>query len=93
MLALFDLDNTLIDRSASLESWARSFAHSRFLPRKAEAVICDRLRERAHPEDFKDETSGRRVSYWIADRDPLAVPSGKSPLLGATRVDFWKPFP
>ncbi|MFI1095127.1 cell division protein FtsK [Streptomyces sp. NPDC020917] len=41
----------------------------------------------------KDETSGRRVSYWIADRDPLAVPSGKSPLLGATRVDFWKPFP
>ncbi|MGW3425983.1 cell division protein FtsK [Streptomyces phaeochromogenes] len=41
----------------------------------------------------KDETSNRRVSYWIADRDPLAVPSGKSPLLGATRVDFWKPFP
>ncbi|MEU8488436.1 cell division protein FtsK [Streptomyces sp. NPDC048641] len=40
-----------------------------------------------------DETSNRRVSYWIADRDPLAVPSGKSPLLGATRVDFWKPFP
>ncbi|MEU1627359.1 cell division protein FtsK [Streptomyces sp. NPDC020096] len=41
----------------------------------------------------KDETSARRVSMWIADRDPLAVPSGKSPLLGATRVDFWKPFP
>ncbi|MEV6109638.1 cell division protein FtsK [Streptomyces sp. NPDC051940] len=41
----------------------------------------------------KDETSVRRVSYWIADRDPLAVPAGKSPLLGATRVDFWKPFP
>ncbi|MFE6686582.1 cell division protein FtsK [Streptomyces sp. NPDC057743] len=40
-----------------------------------------------------DETSNRRVSYWIADRDPLAVPSGKTPLLGATRVDFWKPFP
>ncbi|CAL9579588.1 hypothetical protein SUDANB1_04991 [Streptomyces sp. enrichment culture] len=33
------------------------------------------------------------MSYWIADRDLLAVPSGKSPLLGATRVDFWKPFP
>ncbi|MFF9410014.1 cell division protein FtsK [Streptomyces anandii] len=41
----------------------------------------------------KDETSARRVSMWVADRDPLAVPSGKSPLLGATRVDFWKPFP
>ncbi|MEU9208435.1 hypothetical protein AB0D27_10900 [Streptomyces sp. NPDC048415] len=32
--------------------------------------------------------SGRRVSYWIADRDPLAVPAGCTPLLGATRVDF-----
>ncbi|MGW1034294.1 cell division protein FtsK [Streptomyces antibioticus] len=41
----------------------------------------------------RDETSGRRVSYWIADRDPLAVPAGRTPLLGATRVDFWKPFP
>jgi S-DNA-T family DNA segregation ATPase FtsK/SpoIIIE len=40
-----------------------------------------------------DLTSERRVSMWIADRDPLAVPAGKSPLLGATRVDFWKPFP
>lgn len=40
-----------------------------------------------------DPTSQRRVSMWIADRDPLAVPSGPSPLLGATRVDFWKPFP
>ncbi|MDF4254365.1 cell division protein FtsK [Streptomyces sp. WMMB303] len=41
----------------------------------------------------KDESSDRRVSYWIADRDPLAVPAGRTPLLGATRVDFWKPFP
>jgi S-DNA-T family DNA segregation ATPase FtsK/SpoIIIE len=40
-----------------------------------------------------DLSSERRVSMWIADRDPLAVPAGKSPLLGATRVDFWKPFP
>lgn len=41
----------------------------------------------------RDETSARRVSMWIADRDPLAVPAGPTPLLGATRVDFWKPFP
>ncbi|MEU8616963.1 cell division protein FtsK [Streptomyces sp. NPDC048623] len=40
-----------------------------------------------------DLSSERRVSMWIADRDPLAVPAGRSPLLGATRVDFWKPFP
>lgn len=41
----------------------------------------------------KDETSARRVSMWIADRDPLAMPAGRSPLLGMTRVNFWKPFP
>ncbi|MET7715869.1 cell division protein FtsK [Streptomyces sp. NPDC005407] len=40
-----------------------------------------------------DLSSERRVSMWIADRDPLAVPSGRTPLLGATRVDFWQPFP
>ncbi|AXK35887.1 cell division protein FtsK [Streptomyces armeniacus] len=40
-----------------------------------------------------DGTSNRRVVLWIADRDPLAVPAGPTPLLGATRVDFWKPFP
>ncbi|MGI5411098.1 HAD family hydrolase [Streptomyces chartreusis] len=52
MLALFDLDNTLIDRSAGLNHWARGFARSRSLPRESEDLICDRLRERAHPEDF-----------------------------------------
>nr|WP_206313592.1 cell division protein FtsK [Streptomyces coryli] len=41
----------------------------------------------------KDETSARRVVMWIADRDPLAVPAGPTPLLGRTRVDFWEPFP
>ncbi|MEV5607141.1 cell division protein FtsK [Streptomyces sp. NPDC052225] len=61
---------------------------------KAHARLCSGM-DIAPTQLFldKDETSGRRVSYWIADRDPLAVPSGKSPLLGATRVDFWKPFP
>lgn len=52
MLALFDLDNTLIDRSVGLEDWARSFMRSRRLPHEAESVICDRLRERAYPADF-----------------------------------------
>ncbi|MEN1886102.1 HAD family hydrolase [Streptomyces mirabilis] len=52
MLALFDLDNTLIDRLEGLEDWARAFACSRRLPREAESVICDRLRERAYPADF-----------------------------------------
>ncbi|MFC9844320.1 HAD family hydrolase [Streptomyces sp. NPDC060223] len=52
MLALFDLDNTLIDRSGGLEDWARSFVRSRRLSGRAESVICERLRERAYPADF-----------------------------------------
>ncbi|NUS81013.1 MAG: HAD family hydrolase [Streptomyces sp.] len=52
MLALFDLDNTLIDRQRGLEDWARSFVHSRELPREVVSAICDRLRERAYPHDF-----------------------------------------
>ncbi|MFD4141129.1 HAD family hydrolase [Streptomyces sp. NPDC058572] len=52
MLALFDLDNTLIDRRGGLEDWARGFVRSRRLDRGAESVICERLRERAYPVDF-----------------------------------------
>ncbi|MBA4864349.1 HAD family hydrolase [Streptomyces sp. PSKA54] len=52
MLALFDLDHTLIDRRGGLEDWARGFARSRRLPGGAESVICERLRERAYPADF-----------------------------------------
>lgn len=52
MLALFDLDNTLIDRRGGLENWARGFARSRRLHGGAQAVICERLQERAYPADF-----------------------------------------
>ena len=52
MLALFDLDNTLIDRREGLDGWARDFVRSRRLSGGAESVICERLRERAYPEDF-----------------------------------------
>lgn len=41
----------------------------------------------------KDPSSARRVSMWVAKRDPLAVPTGRSPLISTERVDFWKPFP
>ena len=37
--------------------------------------------------------SARRVALWVADEDPLAVPAGPSPLIRASRVDFWQPFP
>ncbi|MFI5629317.1 HAD family hydrolase [Streptomyces sp. NPDC051664] len=52
MLALFDLDNTLIDRHGGLELWARNFVRSRHLPREAASVVCDQLWERAYPTDF-----------------------------------------
>ncbi|MGW1295073.1 HAD family hydrolase [Streptomyces sp. NPDC002533] len=52
MLALFDLDNTLIDRRAALETWARVFVRSRGLPPDAVSAICGQLRARAYPEDF-----------------------------------------
>ncbi|MGI5127479.1 hypothetical protein ACQEVB_11775 [Pseudonocardia sp. CA-107938] len=37
--------------------------------------------------------SARRVSVWVADTDPLAVPAGPSPLIRAERVNFWEGFP
>jgi S-DNA-T family DNA segregation ATPase FtsK/SpoIIIE len=41
----------------------------------------------------RDATSARRLALWVSNRDPLAVPAGRTPLLRADRVDFWKPFP
>ncbi|MFF3515439.1 HAD family hydrolase [Streptomyces sp. NPDC002573] len=52
MLALFDLDDTLIDRQGGLDAWAGAFAHSRGLPDQAAAHVTARLRDRAAPEDF-----------------------------------------
>ncbi|MFF0429633.1 HAD family hydrolase [Streptomyces sp. NPDC004520] len=54
MLALFDLDNTLIDRQSGLEEWARRFTRSRSLPPTAALVISERLRERAYPADLAE---------------------------------------
>lgn len=53
MLALFDLDNTLIDRQGGLDAWAGDFARSRGLPEEAAALVRARLRARAYPDDFR----------------------------------------
>ncbi|MBT2507505.1 HAD family hydrolase [Streptomyces sp. ISL-98] len=53
LLALFDLDNTLIDRQCGLEEWARDFSVTRALLPHAERLIGDALRERAYPADFE----------------------------------------
>lgn len=36
--------------------------------------------------------SARRVAAWVADTDPLGEPAGPSPLLRASRVNFWDGF-
>jgi len=41
----------------------------------------------------RDPTSYRRHVLWIADRDPLAVPVGRTPLLACRPTDIWKPAP
>ena len=41
----------------------------------------------------RDPTSTRRHKLWVADRDPLAVPVGRTPLLACKPTDIWKPAP
>jgi DNA segregation ATPase FtsK/SpoIIIE, S-DNA-T family len=41
----------------------------------------------------RDPTSHRRHTLWVADRDPLAVPVGRTPLLACRPTDIWKPAP
>jgi hypothetical protein len=41
----------------------------------------------------RDPTSHRRHVLWVADRDPLAVPVGRTPLLSCHQTDIWNPAP
>jgi S-DNA-T family DNA segregation ATPase FtsK/SpoIIIE len=41
----------------------------------------------------RDPTSHRRHVLWVADRDPLAVPVGRTPLLACKPADVWRPAP
>jgi len=41
----------------------------------------------------RDPTSHRRHTLWVADRDPLAVPVGRTPLLACRPTDVWKAAP
>ncbi|MBI1759333.1 MAG: cell division protein FtsK [Actinobacteria bacterium] len=41
----------------------------------------------------RDPSSHRRHTLFVADRDPLAVPAGKTPLLDGKVRDIWKPVP
>lgn len=41
----------------------------------------------------RDPSSNRRHKLWVADRDPLAIPAGKTPLLKLKPTDIWEPAP
>ncbi|GAA4483739.1 FtsK/SpoIIIE domain-containing protein [Actinoallomurus oryzae] len=41
----------------------------------------------------RDPTSHRRHVLWVADRDPLAIPAGRTPLLACKPTDIWAPAP
>lgn len=41
----------------------------------------------------RDPTSHRRHVLWVADRDPLAIPAGRTPLLACKQTDIWTPAP
>jgi S-DNA-T family DNA segregation ATPase FtsK/SpoIIIE len=41
----------------------------------------------------EDNTSNRRHRLWVADRDPLAVPAGRTPLLDCKPRNIWRPAP
>jgi DNA segregation ATPase FtsK/SpoIIIE, S-DNA-T family len=40
-----------------------------------------------------DKSSHRRYTLWVADRDPLAIPAGRTPLLDGKRRSIWQPAP
>ncbi|MFD4635013.1 hypothetical protein ACFVYR_36470 [Streptomyces sp. NPDC058284] len=52
-LALFDLDNTLIDRQWALHEWAAGFCRECGLDEGAERHLVDALGERAYPHTFE----------------------------------------
>jgi S-DNA-T family DNA segregation ATPase FtsK/SpoIIIE len=41
----------------------------------------------------RDPSSHRRHVLWVADRDPLALPAGRTPLLRCKPTDIWTPAP
>ncbi|MDP9798310.1 hypothetical protein J2S43_006822 [Catenuloplanes nepalensis] len=41
----------------------------------------------------RDSSSHRRHTLWVADRDPLSVGAGRTPLLRCKPTDIWQPAP
>ncbi|WHM41123.1 HAD family hydrolase [Streptomyces sp. BPTC-684] len=65
-LALFDLDNTLINRQWALADWARAFCADHGLDTAAQRHITEVLRERAYSTTFE------RLRQELALQEPAA---------------------
>lgn len=72
VLALFDLDNTLIDRRGGLEDWARDFVRSRRLLPEAESHICERLAS-THRGSTAKRSWQRHKSRTLRIRNPPLI--------------------
>jgi DNA segregation ATPase FtsK/SpoIIIE, S-DNA-T family len=61
---------------------------------KAKAAIASGL-DVAESQVFltRDPASTRSHVLWVADRDPLAIPAGRTPLLRLRPTDIWAPAP
>lgn len=65
-LALFDLDNTLLNRQWALTEWASDFCVIHGLDAGAEAHLVDALQERAYPATFE------RLRHELVLEEPAA---------------------
>jgi hypothetical protein len=68
--------------------WMQALAAAPVLPLLARAG-----RPAGKPIITPASTSHRCHVLWVADRDPLAVPVGRTPLLACKATDIWKPAP
>lgn len=66
-LALFDLDNTLIDRQRAVTEWAAGFCRERSLDQAAEQYLVDVLAPRAYPATFEQLRQELEIEASAAD--------------------------
>jgi putative hydrolase of the HAD superfamily len=85
-LALFDLDNTLVDRQAAFERWARGFVAEFGLPGDAVAYLID----------VDEDGFATREQVFEAARARYALPDPVDALIAAYRetyLEFFEPDP
>ncbi len=77
-LALFDLDNTLVDRQAAFRRWARQFVADRGLEEEAVESLCE----------FDDDGFASRERVFDAARTQYDLPESTELLIAEYRVSY-----